>query len=489
MTGHGMSAPLALHPDRLLGTDPTTRGIAREMYAEIAELPLVCPHGHTDPRWFAENEPFANPTDLLVTPDHYLTRMLYSQGVPMEALGVRPLADVAGEAAVAAPREAWRTFAAHYHLFRGTPSGLWLNHVFAEVFGLTNRLTADTADAVYDHIAACLAQPAFRPRALLDRFRIETIATTDSPLSDLRHHRRLAADGMAGRVLPTFRPDSVTDPEHEHFAKNMERLGALTGRDVERWSDYLAALWERRRFAIAHGATATDHGHPSAQTADLDAGAAQALLDRALAGTLDAAAAEQFRGQLLTEMARMSIEDGLVMQLHPGSRRNHNRLVHERYGRDKGGDIPGPTNYVDALRPLLDRFGNDTRLRIVLFTLDETTYTRELAPLAGHYPTLFLGPPWWFLDSVEGMLRYRRAVTETAGFANSTGFIDDTRAFLSIPARHDVARRVDCRFLGELVADHRLELDEAHEVARDMAVGLSRRLFKLDGSDAPATPV
>lgn len=484
-----MNAPFALHPDRLLGPDPATRAIARELYSEVAELPLVCPHGHTDPRWFAENEAFADPTSLLITPDHYLTRMLYSQGVPMEALGVRPLADVGGVAVVAEPREAWRTFAAHYHLFRGTPSGLWFNHELAEVFGLTTRLTADTADAAYDHIAACLAEPGFRPRALLDRFRIETIATTDSPLSDLRHHRRLADDGLAGRVLPTLRPDSVVDPDHDGWAHNVERLGVLTGRDVTRWSDYLAALWERRQYTISLGATATDHGHPSACTADLDSAAAQQLLDRALAGTLDAAGKEEFRGQMLTEMARMSIEDGLVMQLHPGSRRNHNREVYRDYGRDKGGDIPGPTNYVDALRPLLDRFGNDTRLRIVLFTLDETTYTRELAPLAGHYPALFLGPPWWFLDSVEGMLRYRRAVTETAGFANTTGFVDDTRAFMSIPARHDVARRVDCRFLAELVADHRLELDEAHEVALDLAVGLSRRLFKLERTGAPAAAV
>ena len=280
-----MSTPLALHPDRLLGPDPATRAIALELYAEVASLPLVCPHGHTDPRWFAENEPFADPTSLLVTPDHYLVRMLYSQGVPLEALGVRRL-DGTGE--VASPREAWRTFAAHFHLFRGTPSALWLSHVFSDVFGLTTRLTADTADAAYDHVAACLAQPEFRPRALLDRFGIEVLATTDSPLSDLRHHRRLAEDGLAGRVLPTFRPDPVTDPDYDGWARNMERLAALTGRDITRWNDYLAALWERRQYAISFGATATDHGHPSARTADIDPVAGQALLDRALAGTLDA---------------------------------------------------------------------------------------------------------------------------------------------------------------------------------------------------------
>jgi glucuronate isomerase len=440
------------------------------LYSDVASLPLVCPHGHTDPRWFADDEPFEDPTSLLVTPDHYVTRMLYSQGVPLEALrGDR--------------REGWRTFAAHFHLFRATPSGAWLNHVFGEVFGLTERLDAETADDSFDHISECLARPEFRPRALLDRFRIEVITTTDSPLSDLAHHHHLASlppgAGMAGRVLPTFRPDSVVDPDHDGYADNVAALGALTGRDIHHWDDYLGALWDRRQATIALGATATDHGHPTAFTADVDHGTAQSLLDRALQGTLDAAGKELLRGQVLTEMARMSTEDGLVMQLHPGSRRNHNRLVHERFGRDMGGDIPGPINYVDALKPLLDRFGNDQRFRMVLFTLDESTFSRELAPLAGHYPALFLGPPWWFLDSVEGMLRFRRAVIETTGFANTTGFIDDTRAFLSIPARHDVARRVDCRFLAELVVDHRLEFDEAHDIVTDLAADRSRAVFNL----------
>ena len=305
------------------------------------------------------------------------------------------------------------------------------------------------------------------------------ITTTDSPLSDLRHHQRLVDDGYAGRVLPTFRPDSVVDPDHDGYADNVLRLGELTGRDVSRWDEYLGALWDRRQLARSLGATATDHGHPSARTSDLPAATAQSLLDRARRGTLDPAGSDDLRGQVLTEMARMSTEDGLVMQLHPGSRRNHNRAVYQRFGRDQGGDIPGPMNYVDALRPLLDRFGNDPRFRMVLFTLDETTFSRELAPLAGHYPALFLGPPWWFLDSVEGMLRFRRAVTETVGFANVTGFVDDTRAFLSIPARHDVSRRVDCRYLSELVLDHRLEIDEAHEIAVDLAADRSREVFKL----------
>ena len=479
-----MTEPLDLHPDRLLGVDASVRSVARSLYEETRDLPIISPHGHTDPRWFAEDAPFANPTDLLVAPDHYLLRMLYSQGVPMEDMGVVPL----DGSPVASPREAWRTFASHYHLFRATPSALWLDHVFSEVFGLDVRLTAETADHVYDHIDELLALPEFRPRHLLDRFDIEVLATTDSPLSDLHHHRTLSEDGLPGRVIPTFRPDAVVDPDTEGFADNVARLGELTGRNTSRWNEYLAALWDRRRHAIAHGATATDHGHPSAHTTVVDPATAQHLLDGALHGRLDAQEAETFRGAMLVEMARMSLEDGLVVQLHPGSRRNHNRWLFERFGRDKGADIPGPINYVDGLRALLDLFGNDLRLRMILFTIDESTYSRELAPLAGHYPTLFLGPPWWFLDSVEGMLRHRRTMVETAGFANCTGFVDDTRAFFSIPARHDVARRVDARFLAELVADHRLDIDHAQEIATDLAADRSRRLFNL-GRPGVATAV
>jgi glucuronate isomerase len=470
---------LVLHPDRLFSSDPRQREIARELYGAISALPIVSPHGHTDPAWFADNESFADPASLLVTPDHYLTRMLYSQGVPLDTLGI---AGSSGQDQPE-PRAVWRTFATHFRLFDGTPSGLWFNHVLVEVFGIDRRLSIVSAVSIYDSIAARLADDAYRPRALLDRFRIEALATTDSPLSDLAHHQKLVADGYADRVIPTFRPDTVVDPDHERFVSNLEFLGELTGRDTTKWGDYLAALFDRRKFAISLGATATDHGPPSANTADLEARAAQTLLDRALAGTLDASGAELFRSQLLLEMAAMSAEDGLVMQLHAGSHRNHNHPLFQRFGRDVGADIPGPTNYVDGLRPLLNRFGNDPRFRLVVFTLDESTFSRELAPLAGHYPAMMLGPPWWFLDSVEGMLRFRRSVTETTGFANLTGFVDDTRAFLSIPARHDVARRVDCRYLAELVSDHRLDLDQAHDIAIDIAGAASRRAFNIGSKE------
>jgi glucuronate isomerase len=469
--------PLTLHPDRLFPADPATRAIARALYEPVAGLPIVSPHGHTDPAWFARNEPFANPAELLIVPDHYVFRMLYSQGVALEELGIRR---VDGGAVESDPRAVWRRFARLYHLFRGTPSRLWLDWVFAEIFGLDVRLCAATADHYYETIDAALKRPEFRPRALFERFNIEAIATTESPLDPLDHHRAIRASGWQGRVVTAYRPDPVVDPDFPDFAENVRRLGRLTGEDVSTWAGYLRAHENRRTyFRAVGGATSTDHGHPSAATADLSPEDAGALHGRILSGSFTAAEAELFRGQMLTEMARMSLADGMAMQLHPGVLRNHNDSVLAAFGRDKGADIPAPTEFVRALKPLLDRFGNDPRLTLILFTIDEDVYARELAPLAGHYPALRLGPPWWFHDSPEGMRRFREAATETAGFYNTVGFNDDTRAFLSIPARHDVARRMDCAFLARLVAEHRLEEDEAHDVARALAYDLAKAAYKL----------
>jgi glucuronate isomerase len=341
------------------------------------------------------------------------------------------------------------------------------------------RLSEETADLYFDTIAEKLQTPEFLPRALYERFNIEVLATTDSPLDPLNDHEAIRESGWKARIVPTFRPDSVVDPDFAGFRENIEKLGVQNGEDSTTWLGYLEALRKARARFRSLGCTATDHGHPTAQTADLDARQAEELFHRVLAGHGDAQQHELFRAQMLTEMAAMSLEDGLVMQIHPGSVRNHNRNVFERYGRDVGADIPRTTNYVDALRPLLDRFGNERTLTIVLFTLDETAYSRELAPLAGHYPCLRLGPPWWFHDSPEGMTRFREQTTETAGFYNTVGFNDDTRAFLSIPARHDVARRMDCAFLARLVAEHRLEEDEAFEVAEDLAYRLVKNAYRL----------
>jgi glucuronate isomerase len=471
-----MPKPLQLNPDRLFPADPHTRSIARELYAGVAALPIVSPHGHTDPAWFATNEPWTNATELLLAPDHYLYRMLYSQGVSLDALGV---ANRAGPS-TADPREAWRLLASHYYLFRGTPSRVWLDHVFAEVFALEVALDASTADLYYDRINEALASPEFRPRALFERFNIELLATTEGADDPLKHHAAIRASGWKGRVVTTYRPDSVLDPEHEDFRAALNRFGELSGEDVTSWDGYLAAHRKRRADFRAAGATATDHGHPTAATADLGDADKRALFDRIIGGNWSADDAELFRAQMLTEFAGMSVEDGMVMQIHPGSFRNHNRWLHQHYGRDKGADIPQRTDYVRALKPLLDRFGNEPRLSIILFTLDESTYARELAPLAGHYPCLKLGPAWWFHDSPEGMRRFREMTTETAGLYNTVGFNDDTRAFLSIPARHDVARRVDCSFLARLVAEHRIDASEAAELARELAYDLVRRAYRLD---------
>ena len=471
-----MAKPLHLHPDRLFPANPQVRGIARALYASVKELPIVSPHGHTDPKWFATNEPWTNATELLLAPDHYLFRMLYSQGVPLDALGVADRSGVSN----ADPREGWRLFASHYYLFRGTPSRMWLDHVFAEIFGIDVRFDASSADLYYDRINKALATPEFRPRALFERFNIELLATTEGADDPLKEHAAIRASGWNGRVITTYRPDSVIDPEHEDFAGALQRIGEIAGEDVTSWDGYLAAHRKRRADFRAAGATATDHGHPSPQTADLPEAEKRSLFGRIVAGTWSKEDAELFRAQMLTEMAAMSVEDGMVMQIHPGSYRNHNRRLHEHYGRDKGADIPQRVDYVHALKPLLDRFGNEQRLSIILFTLDESTYARELAPLAGHYPCLKLGPAWWFHDSPEGMRRFREMTTETAGFYNTVGFNDDTRAFLSIPARHDVSRRVDCAFLARLVAEHRLEDWEAAELAHELAYGLVRRAYRLD---------
>ncbi|MGX1617100.1 glucuronate isomerase [Micromonospora chalcea] len=473
--------PIISPSDLLLPAEPGLRALARELYALVAEQPIISPHGHVDPGLLAEDQPFPDPARLLVVPDHYLTRMLLSQGVPPADLGV-PSVD--GSPVETDGRTVWRRFAAHWHLFRGTPSRLWLEQTFRNVFDVDTPLSPATADTVYDAIAARLAEPGFRPRALFERFGIEVLATTESPLDDLGRHAKLAADGWGGpggRVVTTFRPDDVVDMEFENWSANVDRLAEVSGEDTGTYAGYLAALRARREAFAAAGATSSDHGHPTARTLDLSPAQAAALYDRGRRGLADAADAEAFRAHMLLEFARMSLDDGLVMQLHPGAVRNHNRWLHARHGRDVGGDVPQATEYVHALAPLLDAHGNDPRLTVVLYTLDEDTFTRELAPLAGGYAALRLGAPWWFLDSPEVLRRFREAVTETAGFYNTAGFVDDTRAFCSIPVRHDVARRVDAGFLARLVAEHRMTGDEAAETIVDLAYRLPKQVFKFGG--------
>ncbi|MBM2620989.1 glucuronate isomerase [Actinoplanes sp. LDG1-06] len=469
-------------PDPIFVTDPRHAGIARDLYAVARDLPLISPHGHVDPALLADDEPFGDPARLLIVPDHYVTRMLLSQGIPPDRLGV-PRRD--GGPVETDPRAIWRLLAANWHLFRGTPSRLWLEQTFRTVFQVDTPLTTETADEVYDAIAARLAEPGFRPRALFERFGIEVLATTESPTDDLARHAKLAADGWGGpggRVITTFRPDDVVDLERDGWAGNVARMGELAGEDTGTYDGYLSALRRRREAFIEAGATSSDHGHPTARTVALSPTEAARLYERGLRGEATADDAETFRGHMILEFARMSIDDGLVMQLHPGASRDHNRVLFAAHGRDVGGDIPQATGYVHALRPLLDAYGMEPRLRVVLYTLDETAFSRELAPLAGGYPALFLGAPWWFLDTPDAMRRFREAVTDSAGFYNTAGFVDDTRAFCSIPVRHDVARRVDAAYLASLVVQDRLPFGEAAETMADLAYHLPKRIFKLEKS-------
>jgi glucuronate isomerase len=463
---------MLLHEDRLFPAEATALKIARSLYQQIKDLPIISPHGHTQASWFAGNQPFLDPATLFVQPDHYVFRMLYSQGISLDDLGI-------GQPVIKDPRKVWRIFASNYYLFRGTPTRIWLDYSFEKLFGFEQRLSEKNADLYYDTIAQKLKTPEFLPRALYDRFNIEVLSTTDAPTDSLSDHQAIRASGWNARILPAFRPDSVVDPEFPGFSGLIAKLGEQTGEDTSTWTGYLNALRQARARFRQLGCTSTDHGHPTAQTADLSQTEAAALFSKVLSGKSTAADSELFRAQMLTEMAQMSLEDGLTMQIHAGSVRNHNHKVYERYGRDMGADIPGPINFVQALRPLLDRFGNESKLTIILFMLDESTVSRELAPLAGHYPCLRLGPPWWFHDSPEGMMRFRHHATETAGFYNTVGFNDDTRAFLSIPARHDVARRIDCAFLANLVAQHRLDEDEAFELAHDLTYSLVKKAYKL----------
>jgi glucuronate isomerase len=472
------SAPeraLVLHPDRLLPADPVQRSIARRLHEAVADLPIISPHGHVDPRLLLDDEPFPDPAALLVSADHYVTRLLHADGVPLDALGVGW-----GRLPDAAARSVWRTFCERWHLFRGTPVRLWLEAELAEIFDVDEQPSAASADRLYDQIAERLADPAYRPRALFDRFGIEVLATTDDPCSDLAVHSALTADaGWSGRVVPTFRPDRYLDPADRGWRACVERLAGASGEDTGDYHGYVRALEQRRRHFVEHGAVSADHGHVDAGTAPLERHDAERLYAAALAGRGTAAEAAAFRRHMLCEMARMSCDDGLVMTLHPGVRRNHHGPTVERFGPDTGSDIPLRIEFTDALRPLLERYGTHPGFHLVLFTVDESAWSRELAPLAGFYPSVYVGVPWWFLDAPDAIRRFRAAVTETAGFSRTSGFIDDSRAFCSIPARHDAARRLDAGYLAGLVAEHRLGEDEAHEVAVQLVTSQPRHVFKL----------
>ena len=470
-----MVTALTLHPHRLLPTDPAVRRLAGELYASVRQLPIISPHGHVPAQWLADDVPFADPTSLLITPDHYVNRLLHAHGVGLEQLGVAQR-DFDEEAS----RRAFRLLCEHWNIYRGTPVRYWLDTQLSEIFGVTVRPSADTADRIYDQIAGCLATPEFRPRALFERFGIDVLATTDDPCDDLGDHRRLAADpNWSGRVVPTFRPDRYLEPFSLTWNRDVERLGEAAGQSVDDYDGYLTALAERRRYFIANGAVSADHSHPDARTDPLEQTEARRLYRRARTGAITEAEATALRRHLVFEMGRMSAEDGLVMTIHPAISRNHHRPTAQRFGADVGCDIGVRVEFTEALRPLLNAVGTAPRFRLVIFTVDETSYSREIAPLAGFYPSVYVGAPWWFLDAPDAIRRFRAAVSETVGFGKTSGFIDDTRAFCSIPARHDMSRRLDAGYLAQLVTEHRLEEDDAFEVVHDLVDATPRKVFNL----------
>ncbi|MDR2931395.1 MAG: glucuronate isomerase [Propionibacteriaceae bacterium] len=472
-----MSHPLSLHPDRLFPADPAVREVARELYASVKDLPIISPHGHVPPVWIADDLEFHDPVSLLLTPDHYVTRLLHADGVSLATLGVPPGGDYLSEDQA---RAAWRVFCGRWPLFYGTPMKYWTEAVLAEVFGVDVRPSEQTADAIYDVIAAAIATKAYRPRALMDRFDIEFMATTDDPCDDLAHHDKLARDrSFHHRVVPTFRPDRYLEPGRAEWAGLVARLGEVAGEDTSTYAGWIAAMENRRAYFAAHGAVSSDHSHSDVNTTALTRDEAERVYGRALRGQASSSQAKGLQQTMLFEQARMASEDGLTMTLHPAVFRNHHTPTHQRYGADVGADIPLSVEFTRALQPMLDAFGVQPNFTLVVFTIDETVYSRELAPLAGFYPSMYVGVPWWFIDAPDAIRRFLEAVSESAGFSRTSGFIDDTRAFLSIPARHDMSRRMDCGHLARLVVEHRLDVDEAAQVAHDLVASNPRKVFHV----------
>jgi glucuronate isomerase len=466
-----------LDPYRYFDPNPKQRRIARELYESVSALPLLCPHGHVDPKLFAkEDTSFGTPTELLILPDHYILRMLYSQGISLESLGV-PRLD--GGSFEQDHRKVWQIFAEKFYLFRGTPSGIWLTEELRSVFGVEDKLNSKTAQKIYGQVEAQLAKPEYHPRLLFERFNIEALCTTDAATDPLRHHEAIKDSGWKGRVLPTFRPDGLVNLFTPDWRNHMEALSELAGLSVDSYPKFIAALENRRAFFKRLGAKATDHAALTPYTEELSPLAAETIFQKALKGEATEEDATRFTAHMLMESARMSIEDGLVMQLHPGSYRNHNPLIFDQFGPDRGSDIPIPTEYTRNLKPLLNKYGNHPHFTFIVFTLNESAYSRELAPLAGHYPAMKLGPPWWFFDSINGMMRYRLETTETAGLWNTAGFNDDTRAFPSIPARHDLSRRVDANWIASLAVRGIVDMEDAREMIQDTAYRLAKKAYKL----------
>ncbi len=461
---------------RFFDPDETIRKTAYELYLNVKDLPIISPHGHVEPKLLADNEPFPDPTELLIIPDHYIYRMLYSQGISLESLGI-PTVD--GTPVERDHRKIWQIFGDNFYLFAGTPTGVWLAHEFVEVFGITEKLNSKTAMSIYDQMSSKLKTKEFLPRALFEKFNIEVLNTTDSPSDPLAHHKKIRESGWNKRIIPCFRPDAVVNILSRGWKNEIAAVSKVSGIEIHDYKSYIKALENRREYFKTFGGVSTDQGVESPYAHKLSESEADAIFQRALKGQATEKDAAAFTANMLMEMARMSIEDGFVMQIHAGALRNHNKQVFDRFGLDKGGDIPVQTEFTRNMQEFLNAYGNNPKFTVVLFTLDETTYSRELAPIAGHYPAVKLGASWWFHDSIQGMTRYRQNITETAGIYNTVGFTDDTRAFLSIPARHDLARRMDSNFLAGLVMRHIIGLDEARSMGKALAYDLAKKAYKL----------
>ncbi len=466
----------ALNDYRFFDSDPKIGKIAHDLYLAVRDLPIISPHGHVEARLLAENEPFPDPTELLIIPDHYIYRMLYSQGISLESLGI-PTTD--GTPVEKDHRKIWQIFGDNFYLFAGTPTGVWLRHELVKVFGIEEKLNSKTALKIYDRMVSKLKTKPFLPRTLFDKFNIEVLNTTDSPSDPLKYHKKIRESGWKKRVIPCFRPDAAVNILSPRWKEEIAAIGSISGIDIHDYWSYIKALENRREYFKSLGAVSTDQGVESPYAHKLSVGEADAIFQRALKGEATERDAASFTANMLMEMARMSVEDGLVMQIHAGAFRNHNKKVFDRFGPDKGGDIPVQSEYTRNMLEFLNEFGNNPKFTVVLFTLDETTYSRELAPIAGHYPAVRLGASWWFHDSIQGMTRYRQNITETSGIYNTVGFTDDTRAFLSIPARHDLARRMDSNFLAGLVARHIIDIDEARQMGKALAYDLAKKAYRL----------
>ncbi len=459
-----LRATTICHADRLFPADLSTRMLARRLYESVRGLPLVCSGVVADPSWFAENPALPDPAQVFVQSDRQVWAILRGHGVAPGQLGVADDgASIAGD-----PASVWKVFAANYHAFRGTPTRLWHDHAFSTLFGLNERLSADNSDRFYTRVAECLAKPEFRPRALFQRFNIELLSALATPFDSLDPY--LAARGsLKGRLVPTYCPDRLVDANNPGFITALDRFAELTSTDAWTWKGYLDAHRQRRAQFKSAGALAISQFALAARTADLPAEDAEKLFAKIVSRDFSPAEGDLFRAQMATEMARMSLDDGLVLQLHLDTPPVH----------DPEQKVPPPMPSVDGLLPLLQRFRGEPGLRVVACQDGLSAQADELARLASEYACLFVSAGG--SGGSEPMRRFRAMSFQNAAFYKTLNALQGQR-FIALAALTDAIRRLDCAFLAEFVVAHRLDEDEAHAMAKDVAYGISKKVYHL--SDA-----